>query len=315
MPNLMKRFEFTGTLRRTIVGLVSAIGIGLAISVTLVGCAPASNSDPLVAMTVNGTPVPLSAYQQVLAVFTANAALQADSSASAIGWNSPIDRGMVTSSRKQTIQFFANLFMLQAQMKQQHLTVSQSNIDVATKALQATVMSLKAQLSQTTGNARLRQLINAVTPDAIHWLALQGATYNTFVDKGKVPAAHTYGILVNSKSDSEALIKNLNAGADFTTLAKTHSLDSTATSGGNLGTIWVGQISPQFDSQVFVSKKIPAFFAIPVTNAYGVFEVVGGVNLTALNTVGDQATEQNYLNAWLNEVLAPHAVVHVYADA
>ncbi len=62
-------------LRLPATKLALALGVALALLPALAGCAPSAGSDPLVAMRVGGTPVTLSAYQQVLALFTASDAL------------------------------------------------------------------------------------------------------------------------------------------------------------------------------------------------------------------------------------------------
>lgn len=76
-------------------------------------------------------------------------------------------------------------------------------------------------------------------------------------------AAHVLHILVKvdpkatpaedavAKAKAENIVKQLRAGADFATLAKTSDDPSSATNGGDMGFVEKNQTVPEFDSQIF----------------------------------------------------------------
>jgi parvulin-like peptidyl-prolyl isomerase len=318
MRNPLKRVSLApGASRRAIIGWVAALGVGLALSTALTGCAPAANSDPVVAMRIDGAPVSLSSYQQELALLTASNALQTDANASAVGWMSPDDRSMIASGRQQTVQFFITLQTLKKLFNDQKLTVSQSDIDVAQKSLDSAVASARDQLKQTSGNERLRQEVEAATPEAVHLLAEENAYENVFLDKGSAPTAHMRYIAVSSQADADSIIKQLQAGADFATLAKANSLDTqTGANGGVIPTqIYAGQLGSDFDQKVFGATQYQGYFSEPLSSGFGVFQVVGKTSMTKLSAVGDLSTEQQYFDSWLSGTLIKQATVENYVGA
>lgn len=297
-----------------LMAVVFSLGIGLALLPALAGCAPAAASDPVIALRVGGVPVTLSAYQQVLALFTASDALQTDASATAVGWQSPADRKTFTSAKSQTTSFFVDTLTLKRELDKQHLTVTAKQIAVAMTALTMQVASANEQLKQTPDNARLRQLVDAATPDALRWLALQQAYTTVFNQKGQIPAAKVYGILVKTQADADAIMSQLQAGADFATLAKAKSIDSTsAANGGDLGNVYVGQFVSAFDKAVFESSSVPRFITVPFQGTFGVFEIISR-SQAPLSAVTDASTQQQYLNAWINNVVSPTVKVEQYTD-
>lgn len=290
----------------------AALGVALALLPALAGCAPSAANDPVVALRVGETPVSLSAYQQILALFTASDAMQSSASATAIGWQSPADRVTVNSAKDQAVSFFVSTLTLKKELDKQHLTVTEKDIDVAIATLNTQVANVNEQLKQTPGNARLRQLANAATPDALRWLAEQQAYTTVFTQKGQVPTVNARGILVKTQADADAIVKQLQGGADFAALAKASSLDTqSGAKGGDLGTIYVGQFVPAFDTQVFDTQQDARYVVVPFQNAFGVFEIVSR-GQASLSAVTDPQTQQQYVSAWITNVVSPHVTVTQY---
>jgi len=59
----------------------------------------------------------------------------------------------------------------------------------------------------------------------------------------------------DAKAKAEAILAELKAGADFATLAKKHSEDTSAHNGGSLGYFAVGQMVPEFDAAIRKMQK------------------------------------------------------------
>ena len=82
----------------------------------------------------------------------------------------------------------------------------------------------------------------------------------------EVKARH---ILVKTKEEAEAIIKQLDGGADFQKLANEHTTDpSGKTSGGDLGYFAPGQMVPEFETAAF-ALEIGKYTAIPVQSQFG----------------------------------------------
>lgn len=75
-------------------------------------------------------------------------------------------------------------------------------------------------------------------------------------------------ILVDTPELAEELIVRLDAGADFTELAAEHSVDSSATTGGDLGWFAPGQMVPRF-SRAVTALEPGTHTAEPVATQFG----------------------------------------------
>ena len=296
------------TARISNVGLVFVVALGLLLS----ACAPSAASDPLLAMRVNGTSVTLSSYQQLLALFDASAALQGNGASAPFAWQSPGDRQTLTSARTETVNFYTNTIIIKQQLDAQHISVTQADIRAATAQLNAQIAQARAQAVANPSNSGLKALLDAATPDAIQALAEQQAYTVVMADKGSVPTAQTRGILVRTKADADSVMAALKSGQDFATLARTRSLDSaSAAKGGDLGTVYIGQLLPAFDAQVFKDMKGTGYVVVPLTSGYAVFDITGR-GTAPLSALKNAQTQQQYLTSWVTNVLIPQAKIDLY---
>ena len=82
----------------------------------------------------------------------------------------------------------------------------------------------------------------------------------------EVKARH---ILVKTKEEADAIIKQLDGGADFQKLANEHTTDpSGKTSGGDLGYFAPGQMVPEFETAAF-ALEIGKYTTAPVQSQFG----------------------------------------------
>lgn len=98
------------------------------------------------------------------------------------------------------------------------------------------------------------------------------AHYESIKDKfaqNKVKARH---ILVEDAQTAEKLIKQLEAGADFSKLAQANSTGPSAGNGGDLGWFNAGEMVPEFSKAAFALKK-GEFTKAPVETQFG-FHVI-----------------------------------------
>jgi peptidyl-prolyl cis-trans isomerase C len=84
---------------------------------------------------------------------------------------------------------------------------------------------------------------------------------------------HARHILVKTKEEADAIIKQLDGGAKFEDLANQHTTDpSGKTSGGDLGFFGPGQMVPEFEKAAF-ALEIGAYTKQPVQSQFG-FHVI-----------------------------------------
>ncbi|MFU0505998.1 peptidylprolyl isomerase [Pseudaminobacter sp. NGMCC 1.201702] len=85
----------------------------------------------------------------------------------------------------------------------------------------------------------------------------------------EVKARH---ILVKTKEEAEAVIKELDGGAKFEDVAKEKSSDGSAAQGGDLGYFGPGQMVPEFEKAAF-ALEVGAYSKEPVQSQFG-FHVI-----------------------------------------
>jgi len=127
--------------------------------------------------------------------------------------------------------------------------------------------SVKAQIALTRANVLSETLLkryldeNPVTDEQIQ------AEYDNQVATTP-PEYNARHILVDDKALAEAIIEKLKAGGDFATLAKEHSKDGSAQSGGDLGWFNPQQMVPPFADAVQKLEK-GKFSLTPVETQFG----------------------------------------------
>lgn len=109
-----------------------------------------------------------------------------------------------------------------------------------------------------------KEVVGKITDDEIR------ARYDKEISaQPPVNEVHARHILVKTKEEAEALIKQLDGGADFQKLANEHTSDpSGKTNGGDLDWFGPGQMVPEFDKAVF-ALDVGAYTKEPVQTQFG----------------------------------------------
>jgi peptidyl-prolyl cis-trans isomerase C len=127
---------------------------------------------------------------------------------------------------------------------------------------------VKAAMQRAADNA----LDNAVVGRAVRPLvtedAIKARYEATYANKPGEEEVHARHILVDSEDKAKQLIKQLDAGADFATLAKANSTDPGAAQGGDLGWFKKGDMLPEFSAVAFALKP-GEISQTPVHTRYG----------------------------------------------
>jgi peptidyl-prolyl cis-trans isomerase C len=102
-----------------------------------------------------------------------------------------------------------------------------------------------------------------VTPEAVQ--ALYDEFVADFQPEDEIRASH---ILVETQEEAEALVAELEGGADFAALASEHSIDPGAANGGDLGFFSRGMMVQPFEEAAFALTE-PGDISEPVQTQFG----------------------------------------------
>ena len=108
-----------------------------------------------------------------------------------------------------------------------------------------------------------RDISPLITDAALH--ARYDQQYKGKTGEEEVKASH---ILVPTEDEAKAVIADLDKGADFATLAKSHSKDPGSANGGDLGWFKAGDMLPEFSAAAFALKP-GQITQTPVKTRYG----------------------------------------------
>ena len=274
----------------------------------LAGCGANAASDPLLAAKVNGHGITLTQYQQMLALYRATNArnnLLTD-------WRNVSERENLASTQQQVLGILIDVELMREQLRQQHINVSAKEVQTARDTLNKEIANLSKQTEQSP-DPQLQAMLDTLTPDVITILSEQEAYQAAIQQKGKAPAVHLRGIETNDLKTAQELQQKAQSGSDFGELARANSQNrATGAQGGEIGTLYVGQISDEFDNAVFAKGAHPGKYLIQhIQNNYWLFELTD-LGPRALSTITDQQTQASVVSAWLDKVVQPVASVEEY---
>ncbi|MEM8851944.1 MAG: peptidylprolyl isomerase [Pseudomonadota bacterium] len=111
------------------------------------------------------------------------------------------------------------------------------------------------------------RLIDDVASQPVDEAALQALYEEQYGSAEPTPEFNASHILVETEAEAQALVAELEDGADFAELAREHSTGPSGPSGGNLGWFGPGQMVPEFEATV-VELEAGAVSA-PVQTQFG----------------------------------------------
>ncbi|MBF6589415.1 MAG: peptidylprolyl isomerase [Ktedonobacterales bacterium] len=284
---------------RTTYGALSLLFAAVLLAAGLAGCGTGASADPLAAVTVNGHAISLADYSTILAVYKAGAARQGQGQ----DWQNPTGRANLVSTEQQTLDFLVNL-----ELAREQLTKPLTSAD--TKTDRDRLNQIRGTLAGNSQDAASHALAATLTPRAIALLAEQQAIQDKLVQQLQMPTYRVRGILVKTLKEAQDYQKQAQQGADFGQLARAHSLDTaSAAQGGDLGTIYPGQLGPSFDAVAFAKNARPQKYEIILTSGnYALLELTqpGRAPLKGVSDAQQQAT---IFSAWLTDIIRPQAKI------
>ncbi|QPC85644.1 peptidylprolyl isomerase [Mesorhizobium sp. NBSH29] len=178
----------------------------------------------------------------------------------------------------------AELSLAQSDLDQQfsRLPEDQRRAAALSAVIEIRLMSEKAKTDGLDKDADFQRRMEFLQQRALHSVVVEAdvaakvtdaeirARYDTEIAATPpVNEVHARHILVKTKEEAEALVKELDAGGDFEKLANEHTSDpSGKTSGGDLGYFGPGQMVPEFETAA-MALEVGAYTKVPVQSQFG----------------------------------------------
>jgi peptidyl-prolyl cis-trans isomerase C len=229
----MRRPVFFSAL--ALAAALAAAPVARAQTTPAAGAAPAPDADPVLA-TVDGKPIHMSDVQAAGSELPANLQQLPSDQLFPLLVNQLIDR--------QALLVAANAEHLQKDPK-----VHQAMVDAANEKLE---------------NAYVQQKVGPQVTDA----AVQAEFNKDYANKPGPQQVDARHILVKTQAEAQAIIDQLNKGADFATLATKDSIDPGAKNGGELGWFSQNEMVPAFANAAFALKP-GQYTKTPVQTQFG----------------------------------------------
>ncbi|MEF7440078.1 peptidyl-prolyl cis-trans isomerase [Paenibacillus lautus] len=186
---------------------------------------------------------------------------------------------LVSVGGKQTLNSMITEELIQQELKNKSITVTDADVNKEVDALKASFpseeqfnmalqqngMTLDNLKEQTKTQVELKKLMAdkiKVTDEEVKEVYDQNKA--SFATPEQVRASH---ILVETKEEAEAIVKQLKEGADFATIAKEKNQDATKDTGGDLNFFGRGEMDPTFEEAAFKLKKDE--ISEPVKSSFG----------------------------------------------
>ncbi len=206
---------------------------------------------------------------------------QADAAAPAAA---PVDPNAVVATINGEKLTEADLALAEGELSQQfaQLPPDQRRAAALSAAIEIRVMAKKAVDSGLDKDADFQRRMAFLQQRALHGEVVEKEVVNKVTDADirarydqeiantpPVNEIHARHILVKTKEEAEAIIKDLDGGADFQKLANQHTSDpSGKTNGGDLGWFGPGQMVPEFDKAAF-ALEVGKYSKEPVQSQFG----------------------------------------------
>jgi hypothetical protein len=278
--------------------LVGAVLVMLGLSMGLAGCgSPSQAASPLSVATVNGQPVSLSDYNQLLAFQKVR-----NSAVGTFDWQSPTGRTNAAQAQQATMDFLTTLELKRQLISANHAeTTLTTNLSKDRKTFTDNLTRVEKDPTQRKANAALL----ATLTERVQFLLVEDqATDDTLITALPIKTVHLRAIIAQSADQAQQLLTQVQQGTDFAKLADKTNPNS-QNPGGEYGTIWYGQLPSEFTPHLFGSKHTK----YATVEYQGQFVVTETTNEKSqkLTTLNDPQTASNLLHSWLTAYRADAA--------
>lgn len=200
----------------------------------------------------------------------------------------PVDPAAIVATVNGTSVTEADLKLAEGELSQQfsQLPPEQRRAAALSAAIEIKVLAAKAVANGFDKDPEFQRRMAFLQERALHGEMVEKEVVGKITDEEirarydkEIAAAppvnelHARHILVKTKEEAEAIIKQLDGGADFQKLANEHTSDpSGKTNGGDLGYFGTGQMVPEFDKAA-QALEVGAYTKEPVQTQFG-FHVI-----------------------------------------
>lgn len=268
---------------------------------------PTPTPEPPLAARVNGVPIYLADYEREVGQY------EASLRARGIDPNSPEGQENVAQNRDWILNVLIEQVLIEQDAAAQGITVSDEEVNLHIQAMIADSggeEAFNAKLAemgetredvwrkaraQLIGMKMTQRIIDSIPKTAEH--------------------VHAYHILVDTKEEAERLLAQLQAGADFATLAMNYSQDvSTRETGGDLGFFPRGiLIAPEVEAVAFALQPGQFSGVVPSMLGYHIVKVVERDPARPISQENLSILEARALDEWI-ERLWSNAVVERFVN-
>ncbi|ESX00351.1 MULTISPECIES: peptidylprolyl isomerase [unclassified Mesorhizobium] len=219
-----------------------------------------------------------------LSPLMAQEAAPAPAAAAAVPAAAPVDPNAVIATVNGQKLTEADLGLAEGELSQQfsQLPPEQRRAAALSAAIEIRVMAAQAVATGLDKDPEFQRRMAFLQQRALHGEMVEKGVVDKVTDAEvrarydqeiastpPVNEIHARHILVKTKEEAEAIIKQLDGGADFQKLANEHTSDpSGKTNGGDLGWFGPGQMVPEFDKAA-VALEIGKYTKEPVQTQFG----------------------------------------------
>jgi len=275
--------------------LLVVLGLALGLS----GCGgPSQAASPLSVATVNGHPISVSDYSQMLAFNKAE-----NSQLGTFDWQSPSGRSNTAQAEQSTMDFLTGLELKRELLSANHAEKPlAADLNKDRKILTNNIERVENDPTQRKANAAL---LATLTDRVQFLLAEDQATEEALITVLPIKTVHLRDIVVKDQGTAQQLLSQAQKGADFGKLADQTNPNSQSP-GGEYGTVWRGQLPQEFTTPLFGSKH-PKYNIVPYQGQFVVTEVTSEKS-QKLATLNDPQRASTLLRRWLTEYRADTAI-------
>lgn len=255
---------------------------------------PQPTADPLAAL-VNGEPILLAEYERQMARYEA--------SMTSLGQDPNTSEGQaaLVQARQQVLDWLIEQKLMEQAAAQAGITVSDQEVDAA-------IQSLIQEVGQETFNQRLQseglaleQMREELRQEMIASRMVAQVVAQVPVRTEHIHARH---ILVSTQEEAQRLLAQLQAGADFGTLAQTYSQDaSTRDMGGDLGTFPRGILtSSEVEAAAFALQPGQTSGIVQSALGYHIIQVLDRIPDMEISAENLRLLQDKAVRQWLDDL-------------
>ncbi len=257
---------------------------------------PTPTSEPLAAQ-VNGQPVSMAAYERQVARYSTSMA------AAGQDLDTPEGQQILAEGRQWVLNLMIEQLLIEQQAAQAGLVIAESDLDATVAQLRADIGDAAFEQWLADEDMSLEEMRERLRGDMI---ATQMANQIAEGISAQADHVHARHIVVATEEEARQILGQLQAGADFATLARTYSQDSsTRDLGGDLGFFPEGVLtSKEVEAVAFSLQPGQTSEVIPSDLGYHIVQVVERVAGRDIEPENLRLLRDQAVRNWIDQLRA-----------